>query len=117
MKKIILILCCLTLTATVGWAKDYHLVQTYIADDDVATNTAELAVFVLVPPDNSSRDIVFKTFDSKVMEAWLSGLPRDSVVRYDANGFMSPVESAKLEALKTCCQKKGISFIPSNGGD
>jgi hypothetical protein len=117
MKKIILILCCLTLTAAVGWAKDYHLVQTYIADDDVATNTVALAVYVLVPPDTSSRAIVFKTFDTKKMEAWLSGLPRDSVVRYDANGFMSPVESAKLEALKTCCEKKGVSFIPSIGGD
>jgi hypothetical protein len=114
MKKIILILCFFTLTAAVGWAKDYHLVQTYIADDDLGTNKQALAVYVLVPPDNSSRAIVFKTFDTKMMEAWLSGLPRDSVVHYDANGFMPPVEPAKLEALKTCCEKKGIGFVVSN---
>jgi hypothetical protein len=115
MKKTILILCCLTLTAAVGWAKDYHLVQTFIADGDFGTNRQQApAVYVLVPPDSSSRAIVFKTFDAKMMEVWLSSLPRDSVVHYDANGFMPPVESAKLEALKTCCEKKGIGFIVSN---
>jgi len=63
-------------------------------------------------PDET-RPQVFRTFDSKEMEACLSSLPRDSVVRYDANGFLPPVESAGLEALKACCQKKGISFIGS----
>ena len=113
MKKIILIFVCLTLISAASWAKDYHLVQTYIADDET-TNTAVLAVYVLVLPDNSSRAIVFKTFDTQKMEAWLSSLPRESFVHYDANGFMPPVESAKLEALKTCCQKKGVSFVESN---
>ena len=47
------------------------------------------------------------------MEAWLIGLPRGSVVHYDANGFLPPVLPAKLEALKASCQKKGVSFIES----
>jgi hypothetical protein len=113
MKKIILILCCLTLTAAVGWAADYHLVQTYIVDSDATTNRVARAVYVLIPPDTSTRAVVFKTFDSKEMEARLSSLPHDSAIHYDADGFMPPVESAKLETLKTCCQKKGISFIQS----
>jgi hypothetical protein len=114
MKKIILILGCFTLTATVGLAADYHLVQTYIVDADATTNRVARAVYVLAPPDSSTRAVVFRTFDSKEMEAWLSSLPHDSVVHYDADGFMPPAESAKFEALKTSCEKKGIRFIVSN---
>ena len=114
MKEIILILCCLTLPAAVGLAADYHLVQTYIVDADATTSRVARAVYVLVTPDNSTRAVVFKTFDSKEMEAWLSGLPHDSIVHYDADGFMPSAESAKLEALKTSCEKKGIGFIASN---
>jgi hypothetical protein len=74
MKTIILILLCLTLTSAAGLAKDYHLVQTYIVDSGAPSPGAgKQAVYVLVPPDNSSRAVVFQTFDSKEMEAWLSG--------------------------------------------
>ena len=111
MKKIILILYCFTLTAAVSWAKDYHLVETQMLDSEYVGGRP-LTVYVLVMPDET-RPQVFKTFDSKEMEAWLSSLPRESVVHYDANGFLPRVESAKLEALKTCCQKKGVSFIES----
>ena len=47
------------------------------------------------------------------MEAWLIGLPRGSVVHYDANGFLPRVVPAKLEPLEASCQKKGVSFIES----
>jgi len=94
--------------------KDYHLVQTYIVDSGAApVGAGKQAVYVFVPPDNSSRAVVFQTFDSKDMEAWLSGLPRGSIVHYDGNGFMPRVPSAQLDALKTACQKKGVSFIES----
>jgi hypothetical protein len=112
MKKIILILCCLTLTIAAGWAKDYHLVQTQMLDSGLVGKTP-LTVYVLVMPDET-RPQVFKTFDSTEMEAWLSSLPHATVVHYDANGFLPRVESAKLEALKTCCQKKGVSLVESN---
>jgi hypothetical protein len=85
-------------------------------DSDVAAGTGKAApvfVYVLVPPDNSSRPIVFQTFDSKTMEARLSELPRRSVVHFDGDGRSPGVPSAQLEALKTCCQKKSISFIQS----
>jgi hypothetical protein len=111
MKKIILVLCCLTLTIAAGWAKNYHLVQTQMLDSEVVDGRP-LTVYVLVMPDET-RPQVFKTFDSKDMEAWLSSLPHDSVVHYDANGFLPRVESAKLEALKTSCQKKGVSLVES----
>jgi hypothetical protein len=78
MKKIILILCCLTLTIAAGRAKDYHLVQTQMLDSEVVDGRP-LTVYVLVMPDET-RPQVFKTFDSKEMETLLSSLPNDSVV-------------------------------------
>jgi len=99
------------LTAAVAWAKDYHLVETQMLDSDPAGGTP-LTVYVLLFPDDT-RPQVFKTFDSKEMEAWLIGKPRGSVVHYDANGFLPRVLPAKLEALKASCQKKGVSFIES----
>lgn len=99
------------LTAAVAWAKDYHLVETQMLDSDPAGGTP-LTVYVLLFPDDT-RPQVFKTFDSKEMEAWLIGLSRGSVVHYDANGFLPRVLPAKLEALKASCQKKGVDFIES----
>ncbi len=99
------------MTAAVAWAKDYHLVETQMLDSDPAGGTP-LTVYVLLFPDDT-RPQVFKTFDSKEMEAWLIGKPRGSVVHYDANGFLPRVLPAKLEALKASCQKKGVSFIES----
>jgi len=99
------------LTAAVAWAKDYHLVESQMLDSDPAGGTP-LTVYVLLFP-NDTRPQVFKTFDSKEMEAWLIGKPRGSVVHYDADGFLPRVLPAKLEALKASCQKKGVSFIES----
>ena len=91
-------------------AKVYHLVQTYIVDGQDSPNTTVLTAFILAPTDNSKRPVVFKTFDSKGMEEWLSGLPSGSIVIYDTDGFEPVVEPAKIKALKACCQKKGVSF-------
>ena len=102
------------LTAAVDWARDYHLVEIRMWDSDPAGGTP-LTVYALLFPDDTrpNRPQVFKTFDSKEMEAWLIGKPRGSVVHYDANGFLPRVLPAKLEALKASCQKKGVSFIES----
>jgi hypothetical protein len=113
MKKIILILCCLTLTAAVGWAKDYHLVETHFVDSVVASGESPVFIYVLIPPDNSTGVMVFKTLDSKSMETQLSLLEQGSIVHFDPDG-RAPSEPTQLEALKICCQKKGISFIVGN---
>ena len=99
------------LAAAVAWAKDYHLVETQMLDSDPAGGTP-LTVYVLLFPDDT-RPQVFKTFDSKEMEAWLTGIPRGSVVHYDAKGFLPRVLRAKLESLKASCQKNGVDFIES----
>ena len=65
------------LTVAVDWAKDYRLVETQMLDSDPAGGRP-LTVYVLLFPDDT-RPQVFKTFDSKEMEAWLIGLPRGSV--------------------------------------
>ena len=87
------------------------MVQTQMLDSDPAGGTP-LTVYVLLFPDDT-RPEVFKTFDSKEMEAWLIGKPRGSVVHYDANGFLPRVQPAQLETLKALCQKKGVDFIES----
>jgi hypothetical protein len=119
MKKAILtfvcfsfVLGCLTLSAARDSAKEPHLVQTQMLDSDPAGRTP-LTVYVLLTPDNT-RPQVFKTFDSKEMEARLSTLPRGSVVHYDANGFLPRVEGALIEALRSYCQNKGVGFVESN---
>jgi len=114
MKTFALILFCLTLTTAFVSASDYHLVATYMEDSDVATGTAALTVYVLVPPDNSSRPIVFKTFDSKIMELRLSQLPRGSVLHFDPDPRSPGVPSAQLEALTSCCKTNEIGFVISN---
>jgi hypothetical protein len=118
MKKITLIVLCLTLTTAFAWAGDYHLVQTFIVDSvvpaGVTPDKAGLTVYVLVPPDKSSRAVVFQTFDSKTMEERLSALPRGSIVHYDPDPRGPLAPSAQLEALKTSCGKKGISLFVSN---
>jgi hypothetical protein len=111
MKKTTLILFCLTLARAIAQAATYHLVETQILDgpsDDKRPPTA----YVLLFPDQT-RPKVFQKFDSKEMEAWLSGLPSGSVVNYDANGFFPPVVPAQLKALKTACEKKGVRFVQS----
>jgi len=126
MKKIILTLICfslvltcltfsaaeITLAAAKDSAKDYHLVQTQMLDSDPAGGTP-LTVYVLLFPDDT-RPQVFKTFDSKEMEACLGALPRGSVVHCDANGFLPRVQPAQLETLKALCQKKGVDLIESS---
>jgi hypothetical protein len=118
MKTLTLSFLCLTLTTAFAWAADYHLVQTFIVDSvvpaGVIADKAGLTVYVLVPPDKSSRAVVFKTFDSKTIEARLSDLPRGSMVHYEPDPRGPQVPSAQLEALKTCCAKKGIGLSVSN---
>ena len=109
MKKLTLIWLCLTLTTAFALATDYRLVQTYIADSNVAGKSAPV-VHVLLPSDNSSRPVVFQTFGSKAMESSLSALPKGSVVTYDANGFAESVPSAQLDAIRALCQTNGITF-------
>ncbi len=95
-------------------AKDFHLVQTQLLDNEASGVPGDVStVYVLVPPDDS-RPFVFKTFDSKAMNAAISSLRRGSVVHYDANGFLPRVPEAQMEALRTSCRKKGVDFIKSN---
>ncbi len=106
-----LVLACLTLGAGKESPKNYHLVQTQMLDG-ASDGKNPPTVYVLLFPDNT-RPKVFQRFDSQPMEVWLSNLPRGSIVHYDANGFLARVPSAQLEALKACCQKKGVAFAES----
>jgi hypothetical protein len=119
MKKIILVLFCLTLNTAIASAENYSLTEIWILDSGSAGATAS-KVYVLQFPGNTRRMEAFKTFDSKVMEDALSGLPRGSVVTYDVSSWghaISPEQSTQFEALKSLLSKKGVSLIVPNGAD
>ena len=50
------------------------------------------------------------------MEARLSELPRGSTLHFDPDprGASSTFTATQFNALKTCCEKKGITFLVSN---
>jgi hypothetical protein len=105
----LLVLVCLTGGAAKDSAKDYHLVQAQMLDGG-SDGKNPPTVFVLLFPDNT-RPKVFERIESKELEAWLSGLPKGSVVHYEHNRWFPPVERAALDALKAACQKKSVSLV------
>jgi len=109
-----LVLACFALGAAKESSKDYHLVQTQMLDGP-SDGKNPPTVYVLLFPDNT-RPQVFQSFDSQQMEAWLRGLPRGSVVRYDANAFLPRVPTVQLETLKSVCRKKDVSLLESPTG-
>jgi hypothetical protein len=120
MKKTILAVLCLTLTAAVGLAKDYpvldkdvHMAVRVIADGSAAEASP---IYVLLLPDHNP--VIFKTFDSKDMERVIRDcLSSGSVLHYDPNpDIETPTgrpTSAQIQALTDYCKKQGISFIVS----
>ena len=112
-----LVLVCLKLSAAAAKdsAKDYHLVQSQIADEVPLRGPVDSATFyVLVCPDQ--RLYVFRAFHSHPMEETLKDFPRGSVLHYDGNALAAPPQQAQMQALMDFCKTKGISFIltPTN---
>ena len=119
MKKIIPILFCLTLMASVVRAEKFTLLAALMWESGTNGPTAS-TVYILQFPGNTRRSEVFKTFDSKIMEDSLSGLPRGSVVVFDINTWghvIPPAQCAQFESLKACCKKQGVSLTLPNWGD
>jgi hypothetical protein len=120
MKKIILVVFCITLIAAAGLAKDYpvldkdvHLAVRDIADGSAADSSP---FYVLLLPDHNP--VIFKTFDSKDMERVIGHcLASGSVLHYDPNPDIEiPTgrpTSAQIQALTDYCKKQGISFTVS----
>jgi hypothetical protein len=116
MKKIILILFCLTLNAMNVWAVDFHLRQTQISDAYAPGVPLESStVYVLVGPGNPPQ--VFKTVDSKPMEDCIKDIipSKGGVLYYDGSGPgpMANPTRAQLNALSAYCRGRNISFIES----
>jgi hypothetical protein len=120
MKKTILAVFCLILTAAVGFAKDYpvldkdvHMAVRAIADGSAAEASP---IYVLLLPDHNP--VIFKTFDSKDMERVIRDcLASGSVLHYDPNPDIEVPTgrptSAQIQALKDFCKKLGITFVVS----
>jgi hypothetical protein len=115
MKRISLILFCLTLTAAASWAEEYHLVQSQIADEVPLHGPVDSAtVYVLVCPDH--RIYVFRAFDSYPMEEIIKHFPPGSILHYDGNALAATPPQTQMQALMDFCKSKGISFnsTPTN---
>ena len=122
MKKIILtvvcfslLLVCLKLSAAKDSARDYHLVQSQIADEVQLHGPVDSAtVYVLVCPDQ--RLYVFRAFHSHPMEEIIKHFPRGSILHYDGNAFLTMPPQAQIKTLMDFCKTNGISFIltPTN---
>ena len=74
-------------------------------------------VYVLIQP-SGEPPCVFQTFDSRLMEAWLSLRARGSIVHFRASAFLEPSPSAaEWDAFKAFCQKHDITFVNESDMD
>jgi hypothetical protein len=121
MRTIILVLCCLTLTAAATLAKDYHLVPTQLRGAPATGKPPQFpVVYVLLAPDITGKlnPTVYQTFDSKDMELDIALLTRDgiiekgSVLHLDLKPDLEFPSNAQIEAFSNFCKKQGISLAP-----
>jgi hypothetical protein len=122
MKKIILVLFCLTLTTAATFAKDYHLVTTVLRGAPASGTPAEFPiVYVLLAPDITGQlnPMVYKTFDSKDMELDIGVLIRSgiiapgSVLHFDPKPDLERPTDAQIQSLTDYCKKLGITLVVS----
>ena|ERR1700722_606162 len=122
MKKVILVLFCLTLTAAATFAKDYDLVATQLRGAPVSGTPAEFpVVYVLLAPDITGQlnPLVYKIFDSKDMELDLGALVRSgiiapgSVLHFNTAPAMERPPDTQIQSLTDYCKKLGITFVVS----
>jgi hypothetical protein len=74
-------------------------------------------VYVLIQPDGQPP-MVFQTFDSRLMENWLSLRARGSVVHFHASALLEPSPTAvEWEGFKTFCKTNDITFINESDTD
>jgi hypothetical protein len=116
MKTITFVLLCLSLAIAVASAKDAHLIESQMLYNDAQGHVAYSIVYVLVPP-NGQSPIVFKTFDSDVMEHTIGDVVRNGVLYYDASPIHSGGDilptNAQIQSLQAYCKKSGIGFVIS----
>jgi hypothetical protein len=130
MKKLILILFCLTLTASAVRAPtlsvhrddNYTLLATFMYDSDPHGPDGPVppTVYILQYPRQTRRPVVFKTFGSALMEAALFSLPRGSVVVFYINTWdhvIPPAQVPQFETLKAKCKEKGVSLTVPDEAD
>jgi hypothetical protein len=112
---LLFVLVCLTMGAGKESTKEYHLVQSQIADEVPSKGSVDSAtVYVLVFPDK--RLHVFRAFHSHAMEEVIRYFPRGSVLHYDGNAPVAPPPTAQRQALIAFCKSKGIELVlaPTN---
>ena len=121
MKKIILVLFCLTLTTAAAWAKDYHLVTTQLRGAPASGTPAELpVVYVLLFPNENGfiAPLVYTKFDAKDMRSDIRNLighdiAPGSVLYFDPTPDLEHPTDAQIQSLTDYCKKLGITLVVS----
>jgi hypothetical protein len=107
---------CLTLTTAFALGADYHLFQTQMVDGEYTERGAAPTVWVLIQPNG--LPLVFQKLDSRMLEAHLRLLPRDTVIHIHASPVLTdPTSPAQWEIFKGLCQKHGIRLIDDSPKD
>jgi hypothetical protein len=121
MKKIILVLCCLTLTTGATLAKDYHLVTTQLRGAPASSKPAEFpVVYVLLFSGEKGKihPLVYTKFDSQDMRLDIRnlighGIDPGSVLRFDPTPDLERPTDAQIQSLTDYCKKLGITLVVS----
>jgi hypothetical protein len=121
MKKLILVLFCLTLTTAATLAKEYHLVATQLRGAPPSGTPAEFPVVyvLLLPHDNDwIQPLVYTTFGSQEMELEIRslighGIDPGSVLHFDPQPDLKRPTDAQIKSLTDFCKKLGLTLVVS----
>ena len=121
MKKIILVLFCLTLTTAATFAKDYHLVATQLHGAPASGTPAEFPVVYVLLYSNEVGfpvPLVYTKFDSEDMRLDLRnlvghGIALGGVLHFDPQPDLEFPTSAQIQSLTDYCKTLGITLVVS----
>ena len=117
MKKIILVLFCLTLTTAATFAKDYHLVATQLHGAPASGTPAEFPVVYVLLYSNEVGfpvPLVYTKFDSQDMRLDIGHcIVPGSILHFDPNPRLKRPTDDQIQSLTDYCKKAGITLIVS----
>jgi hypothetical protein len=121
MKKIILVLFCLTLTTAATFAKDYHLFTTQLRGAPASGTPAKFPVVYVLLFSNEVGfpvPLVYTKFDSEDMRLDIRalvghGIAPGSVLHFDPTPDLERPTDAQIQSLTDYCKKLGITLVVS----
>ena len=119
MKTITLILFCLTFSASVVCASDFHLVVTQLHGDPDTGTPSERPVYVFLFPREGGgiSPAVYKTFDRKDMALTIRNmvhfgvLAKGDILHFDCGPTFRLPPGDEITAFTDDCKKEGITVV------